>query len=240
MPVPNAADQPSGSSRPKFANDDRRALQDAGLTPAQLKALERALPEISDWIHKPSAFRDVADVLADLGREFGEAERHLRQAQATLETGRLDPATHAPWHVAAGHLYIAAAELHHQGSLDALVDQDAGDVDEVLPQRIDPLLLTRVLAAACDRAATAFPSRAQCMRRSKAPAIAIIERSLTRPTDPASVSVARRMPVSRAAGAPFLRVAEIVFKTVGAPTDPTNPIRELLAQRAAAGGGSDG
>ncbi len=230
----------TGSSRPKFSSDNRRALRDAGLTPAQLTALERALPEISDWVRKPSAFRDIADVFAELGREFGEAERHLQKAQAMLEARDINPSMSSPRRVAVGHLCIAAAELYREGGFDALADQDAADANEVLPQRVDPLLLTRVLVAACERAATAFPARAQSMRRSKAAAIAIIERSLARPTDAASVSAARSMPVSRAAGAPFLAVAEIVFRALEAPTGPSHPIRELLAQRAAAGGGSDG
>lgn len=225
-----------------FTAEDCRALKEAGLTDKQLLWLRRSLPEVADFVVTPASFGDVADRIAAIKRHYTRAQGQLEAAASKLkslsepEDEQLIPTPHLPRQVAAGHIAIAAADLHlGREVLGNLVGEDA---KQVVPGRVDPLVLTRILVVACEHASRTFPAGERSLRRSKAPAIKIIERALNRPGDADSIAAARSMPVSRASNAPFLRVAEIVFRAVsrakGNDNDTPSPehaIRVLLEQR---------
>jgi hypothetical protein len=208
--------------RVDFTKEDCAALKGAGLTDHQLFWLRRSLPAMADFAGTPASFGDVGDRLGEIKDHFAEAQRHLQAALSEIQRGHASPLTHSPWRVAFGHIAIACAR-------ESFVDL-ADDPEETVPARIDPLVLTRILVAACEKASNSFPPKAQSLRRSKAPIIRLIEQALNRPPDHESAKVAHAMRVSRSRNAPFLRVAEIVFDTLNLGT-PDHAIKTLLSDR---------
>jgi hypothetical protein len=208
----------------KLPAEARRRVKEKsiGLTPRQVFWLEHDWQLICDAVDIGPNYTKVRD-------QFRKLERHAAAIRHWCTEGSRPSDTRSSANIAFGHLGLVAREVLADTANKPDSDKDA------LPDRIDWIVLAELLEAAAHRAQSHFRTGLQKPRASRVKAVELVVHALKRAED-VSEQQAKRLKASRAPGAPFVSLLEVVFehasagKTAGGKGVDT-AIREFLKRQ---------
>lgn len=197
-----------------FSEEHKYDLQRIGVTDAQLRRLERALPLILIDIEGYAPNSDIREALDAVHGSLVKAEKEVDKMVRRLSKARAE---------AGGHLAAGASSIVPSA---AVVDIESA-VDGAVPERVDVPTLLRLLVVAVERSLASVPKR-QYRRKAPVRSIELILIALNQPDDQESRLAASTFRPGH--GKRFVDLCSTVFNA--AAIKAAVPGRKVSAERA--------